>query len=103
MRARPVPRSTDRARSRRRGAVPLRPRRSEVARQSELAAREDVLLDFRRAAADGLDHGRSVRALEAAVPRRLRSPTADLTGCAAKIEGLVADPLRELRRVQLVH
>ena len=35
--------------------------RSEVLRQAELAARDDVLLDLRGAAADRVDHGRSGR------------------------------------------
>src|SRR5262245_55624419 len=70
--------------------------RSEVFRQSELAARDDVLLDLRGAAAHGLDDGRAIGALEAAAHRRFVVAHPQLAGRPADVERLVRRPLRQL-------
>ena len=75
--ARAARRRTDRREVEHGDAVERR-RHQKFFGQSELAAREDVLLDLRGAAADGLDHGRAVGALEAARERRRRLVDAQL-------------------------
>src|SRR5262245_64669143 len=79
------------------GAAP----RLEVLGQAEPAPRYDVLLDLRGAAADRLDHRRTVGRVEAASRGRALLAEDELARGAADVERGVRRALRELRRVEL--
>src|SRR4029453_3415355 len=74
----------------------------EVLGQPEVAPRDDVLLDLGGPTAHRLVHGGAVGALEAAAQRRLVLAFHDRAGCARDVERVLADPLRERRREELV-
>src|SRR5262247_1157882 len=67
-----------------------------------MAPRDDVLLDFGRAAAERIDHGRAVRALEAPAQRRVVLPFPELARRAHRVERLAAHALSELGGEELV-
>ena len=78
------------------------PTRSEVLREAEPAAGDDVLLDLRRAAADRVDHGVAVRRLGPALHRRglrcaraagVPGPPMSIDALASRRENSVANSL----------
>src|SRR5215213_11191774 len=76
--------------------------RSEVLRKTELAARDDVLLDLGPAAADGVDDGVAVRRLGATLHGCFVGLHAELRARTPEVHRRVRQPLRELGRVELV-
>src|SRR5512134_2599215 len=87
------------SRAARRGEVAIA---SEVLGQPELAARDDVLLDLRGAASDGVDHRVAVGHLRAAAEGRLLGVDAELRPGPGDVEHRVGDALREARGKELV-
>src|SRR3954452_4966525 len=75
---------------------------SEVLRQAELAAGEDVLLHLGGAAADRVEHGVAVRRLRPALHRGVLGADPQLRARAAEIHRRVGEALGELGREQLV-
>src|ERR1035437_21866 len=67
-------------------------RRSEVLRQTEFAAGDDVLLNLRGAAADGVDHRVAIGRLGPALHRGILGPDPKLASRSGQVHRRVGQP-----------